>query len=540
MGGALLVFAISADSAAAAEVRWVNGGAFGGGPAAPSTSNCVSDAQREEAEAAMAQPAAARHSAQPRAYGTATPYPFVPIAGTEWQDRFVNNFVDLNTGSPGILDWDCTDFTYDGHTGHDIDLRSFGEQDVGVPVFAALDGTVTATHDGEFDRNTSMSGQPANYVILYHGGTHYSWYWHLRKNSVAVSVGQIVRAGTQLGLAASSGNSTGPHLHFESRLNNTWFEPSAGSCRAGGSGWVSQIPVRRDMYLEDIAIHDTNSYPANAWFPYNPYRTGTIVRTGTYQPIGTWFVIHNQPANSTWRLRYLRPNASVFYDSGTQSFGGNPFYRYANWWFYYNLAPDVTGAWSLEISVNGQVLASAPFTILNAGEQPVNRAPSSVPVAFDPPQPDTNSAIFCRLTVPLLIDPDYDLMSFRYQWRTNGVLFRDTTNAAFSDAIPAVPAASATLLSCEVTPFDGKAFGPASTAQTILGPPVQLGLHSVLAGQVALSWPTSGVPYRIESTVDPSLGPWTVVTNNVEEVGSLNVCTTAAGGRALFFRLRWP
>jgi hypothetical protein len=166
----------------------------------------------------------------PKDYGTAKPYVFVPIAGTEWQDRFVNNFVDLDASSPGILDWDCTDFTYDGHHGHDIDLRSFGEQDVGSPVFAALDGTVADAHDGEFDRNTVWQGQPANYVVLFHGGTHYTWYWHLRSNSVAVSAGQFVRAGTQIGLAASSGNSTGPHLHFESRLNGTWFEPSAGAC----------------------------------------------------------------------------------------------------------------------------------------------------------------------------------------------------------------------------------------------------------------------------------------------------------------------
>src|SRR5206468_8187108 len=81
---------------------------------------------------------------------------FQPLAGTVWQDRFINNFVDLDPSS-GILDWDCTGFTYDGHQGHDLVLRFFAEQDVGVPIFAALDGVVIARHDGEFDRNNSLN-----------------------------------------------------------------------------------------------------------------------------------------------------------------------------------------------------------------------------------------------------------------------------------------------------------------------------------------------------------------------------------------------
>ena len=40
-----------------------------------------------------------------------------------------------------------------------------------MPVFAALDGTVTAVHDGEFDQNTTnLAGRPANYVRVTHTG----------------------------------------------------------------------------------------------------------------------------------------------------------------------------------------------------------------------------------------------------------------------------------------------------------------------------------------------------------------------------------
>jgi len=168
---------------------------------------------------------------------TLQPYPFFPQAGILWQDLYVNNFVDLNSGS-GLLDWDCTQQTYNGHTGHDSDIRSFREQAIGVPVFAALDGTVVDLHDGEPDMNTSAQGQQANYVVLDHGNTHYTWYLHLKNGSVAVTLNQVVKAGTQLGLTGSSGNSDAPHLHFESRYNGTYFEPSAGPCRAGASNWA--------------------------------------------------------------------------------------------------------------------------------------------------------------------------------------------------------------------------------------------------------------------------------------------------------------
>src|SRR6516162_3946782 len=210
---------------AAAEIGPIVDHDAGGGPPVELKANDISQEERTQANAIIAAHRAVANGSQA---GGPAQYPFIPVAGNVWQDRFVNNFVDLDPTSPGILDWDCTDFTYDGHTGHDIDLRSFGEQDVGVPVFAALDGVVSAVHDGEYDRNTSMNNQPANYVIISHGGTHYSSYWHLRKNSVAVSVGQTVFAGQQIGLAGSSGSSTGPHLHFESQYNSAVYEPSAG------------------------------------------------------------------------------------------------------------------------------------------------------------------------------------------------------------------------------------------------------------------------------------------------------------------------
>ncbi len=61
------------------------------------------------------------------------PYPFHPQAGALWEDLAIQNYVDLAPGAT-IQDFNCTQHSYDGHTGIDSLIRSFQEQAIGVPV----------------------------------------------------------------------------------------------------------------------------------------------------------------------------------------------------------------------------------------------------------------------------------------------------------------------------------------------------------------------------------------------------------------------
>jgi murein DD-endopeptidase MepM/ murein hydrolase activator NlpD len=95
------------------------------------------------------------------------------------------------------------------HTG--IDLA----EPLGTPVLAADDGVVAAAATG-----TTGYG---NYVVLAHGDGMATLYGHLA--AALVRSGQKVVQGQPIGLEGSTGNSTGPHVHFELRLNGQPVDP---------------------------------------------------------------------------------------------------------------------------------------------------------------------------------------------------------------------------------------------------------------------------------------------------------------------------
>ena len=110
----------------------------------------------------------------------------------------------------------------DGKLHRAIDLRAI----VWTPVYAAEDGTVdwVQTWDG---RSTSGDQSYGNLVRIrhadYNGGKLQTLYAHLQR--VTVKNGQAVREGEVIGYSGNTGNSTGPHLHFEVRLNGTRCNP---------------------------------------------------------------------------------------------------------------------------------------------------------------------------------------------------------------------------------------------------------------------------------------------------------------------------
>lgn len=94
------------------------------------------------------------------------------------------------------------------HTGTDIATQS------GTPIKAVAAGTVT------FAGN---SGAYGNLIKISHGNGVETWYGHCSK--LYATVGQQIEAGDIIAAVGSTGNSTGPHLHLEIRVNGVAINP---------------------------------------------------------------------------------------------------------------------------------------------------------------------------------------------------------------------------------------------------------------------------------------------------------------------------
>ena len=62
-------------------------------------------------------------------------------------------------------------------------------------------------------------------VLINHGDGYKTRYAHLLEGTISVSIGSYVEAGTVIGKVGSTGNSTGPHLHFEVIYNGETQDP---------------------------------------------------------------------------------------------------------------------------------------------------------------------------------------------------------------------------------------------------------------------------------------------------------------------------
>lgn len=144
---------------------------------------------------------------------------------------------DHNGTAAGCLDHGCGSKCYNGHKGNDYPLP------YGTNVVAAAKGTVEVVSQGCADVGSltnTCGGGFGNYVRIAHADGKRSYYAHLKNGSAKVSVGQSVACGQVIGQSASSGRSSGNHLHFESRVSNVSRDPYSGSCGHSSSHWVSQ------------------------------------------------------------------------------------------------------------------------------------------------------------------------------------------------------------------------------------------------------------------------------------------------------------
>ena len=90
----------------------------------------------------------------------------------------------------------------------------------GSAIYAAGSGTVVTAYN-----NSAYNGGYGNYAMINHGNGIQTLYAHM--SVCSVTVGQTVSAGQTIGYVGSTGRSTGPHLHFEVRVNGSRVDPQS-------------------------------------------------------------------------------------------------------------------------------------------------------------------------------------------------------------------------------------------------------------------------------------------------------------------------
>ncbi len=272
----------------------------------------------------------------------------------------VSGFVDHNPAYPNQLqDFTCGRRTYDtstgyNHPGTDYFLwpYTFNKMDNDeVYVVAAAPGVIVYKQDGNYDRSCSSNNNPWNAVYVRHADGSTAWYGHLKNGSVtAKGIGSTVAAGEYLGVVGSSGNSTGPHLHFELRDGqNRTVDPYAGSCNPQASWWVVQRPYY-DSAVNKVTTGDAPFAWADCPLPDEPnirdsFQPGDDVYFTTFY--------RDQRSSQTSEYAIYRPNGTIFQQWAYNMSADH--YAASWWWWGYTLPQDApTGTWRFAVNFAGQ------------------------------------------------------------------------------------------------------------------------------------------------------------------------------------------
>ncbi|MCX7551387.1 peptidoglycan DD-metalloendopeptidase family protein [Xanthomarina sp. F2636L] len=277
----------------------------------------------------------------------------------------ISGYVDHNSAYPNQLtDYNCGTRTYDAasgynHQGVDMYLWPFiwNQMDNGqTEIIAAAPGQIIAKNDGQFDRSCDFNNNIWNAVYIQHNDGSIAWYGHMKNGSVTTkNVGDMVTLGEVLGTVGSSGNSTGPHLHFEIYTDNSYtqlVDPFMGTCNNmnSTSWWETQIPYN----YSGINAALTHTAPP-VIFPTCP-TPETPNTSDSFQVDDTiYFAIYLRDlvAGTNVHLSIIKPDNTFLYDwnftnQATQSSG------YYYW--YYTGVYDQEGEWKWEVTYAGETV----------------------------------------------------------------------------------------------------------------------------------------------------------------------------------------
>ena len=275
----------------------------------------------------------------------------------------ISNHVDHNMAFPNnIQDYNCGSRTYDSSSGYNhagVDIFTwpfswFQMQNNQSWAVAAANGIIIGKDNGNSDQSCNFNNNNWNAVYLLHEDGSVSWYGHLKNNSLTSKpVGDSVESGEYLGVIGSSGNSTGPHLHFEIYdAQDNLVDAYQGTCNTWGDSWWNTQKPYVDPKINAVFTH--SAPPA---FPNCPqleipnfrdqFNIGEIVYGVGY--------FSDQAVGANVFINLNRPDGTLAY---TSSATANSF-LYASYW-YWSFNPAVfnqVGTWTVSFTFGGQTVS---------------------------------------------------------------------------------------------------------------------------------------------------------------------------------------
>jgi hypothetical protein len=380
----------------------------------------------------------------------------LPIAGVPGEDFYVGYQFDCHPAAGASRDYMGGNRTYDGHQGTDFGVAGFDVMELGVPVLAVADGVVTSVIDGQDDGQTAnRRGRLGNNIRIDHGQGRESYYGHLKSGSLAVRPGQKVHTGQQIAEVGSSGDSNGPHLHFECLEDRRPIDPFAPPDRPVESRWLRQPQYDYPMKTVDAGVAP-RAVEHFLEMPRMPF-----VREDARR-LDFWVLTMNQEAGEGRRWELLRPDGSR--DAAWNETVDKRSEMHQSWWWVQS--PELSrGKWTVRVYQGRRLVVRLPLVVLGANEPPPrNRAPSRPRAMLEPRSPAADEPVMCRVALAgPAADPDLDRVRYRYVWSLDDRVVRDATTAVRGDYLPSASATPGAALRCQVFATDGQLAGPPAT-----------------------------------------------------------------------------
>ncbi|MDE7414332.1 MAG: peptidoglycan DD-metalloendopeptidase family protein [Muribaculaceae bacterium] len=202
----------------------------------------------------------------------------------------------------------------------------FGRNHKGVDIALNVGDTVRAALDGTVERVSNDPNGYGLFVCLRHDNGLETRYAHLSK--IIAVPGRRIRTGDPVGLGGSTGNSTGPHLHFETRVNGTAYDPTTmfdftnpgtktinrtNSLARLDYGYPSQQEGRGANYTRNSVLNDAyrnqEEATAAAVQAAMPARTTYVVKAG--DTVGSVAMKNGISVLTLCRLNMLSSNSTL-------------------------------------------------------------------------------------------------------------------------------------------------------------------------------------------------------------------------------------